>query len=182
MGEESKVSLGFRAFLFCVEILILALIFGGAWMINKLLIAPPLILSFRLARVKIETKFDILHMATIFGCMIVSTTICLFGTYLSLPISVSFVSCIVMGVGFAIVTWHLQEIIEINRRYNFKDELIHKCKALKYNELKTQIAIKFFVDKEKPKDVWLWLCETQEIPYEWDYVKNLKYRMKKDLF
>lgn len=91
-------------------------------------------------------------------------------------------SCVVMGVGFAIVTWHLQEIIEIKRRYNFKDELIDKCKALKYNELKTQIAIKFFVDKEKPKDVWLWLCETQDTPYEWDYVKNLKYRMKKDLF
>ena len=182
MAEKEEVSIGFRAFIFVIEVIILALILGGAWMIDKLLVAPPLILSFRLARVKIETKYDIFHMATIFGCMIVSTTICVFGSYLSLPITVSFISNVIIGIGFAIITWHLQEIIEIKRRYNFKDELIGKCKALKYNELKTQIAIKFFVDKEKPKDVWLWLCETQDTPYEWDYVKNLKYRMKKDLF
>jgi hypothetical protein len=182
MGEEGKVSLGFRGFIFCVEILILSAILGGAWIIDKLLVAPPLILSFRLARVKIETKYDIFHMATIFGCMIVSTTICVFGSYLSLPVTVSFISNVIIGVGFAIITWHLQEIIEIKRNYSFKDEIIAKCKELNYNELKTQIAIKFFVDKEKPKDVWLWLCETQDTPYEWDYVKNLKYRMKKDLF
>lgn len=182
MGEESKVSLGFRAFLFGVEIFILALILGGAWIINKLLIAPPLILSFRLARVKIETKYDIFHMATILGCMIVSTTICLFGLCLSFPATVSFISNVIIGVGFAIITWHIQEIIEIKRNHSFKDEIIAKCKKLNYNDLKTQIAIKFFVDKEKPKDVWIWLCETQATPFEWDYVKNLKYRMKKDLF
>ena len=32
------------------------------------------------------------------------------------------------------------------------------------------------------KDVWLWLCETQENPISWDYVKNLKSIMKKQLF
>ena len=63
-----------------------------------------------------------------------------------------------------------------------KDKLIELCKKHNYNELKTQMAIKFFVDKEKPKDVWLWLCETQGNPLSWDYVKNLKSLMKKQLF
>jgi len=47
-----------------------------------------------------------------------------------------------------------------------------------YNELKTEMAIKFFYDKEKPKDVWLWLCETQDNPVDWESVKKIKYRMK----
>ena len=63
-----------------------------------------------------------------------------------------------------------------------KDKMIAMCKAHNYNELKTEMAIKFFVEKQKPKDVWLWLCETQENPIEWDSVKKIKYRMKKDLF
>lgn len=182
MAEKEQVSIGFRAFLFAIEVIVLTAILGGAWIIDKLLVAPPLIIAFRLSRLKIETKFDIFHMATIFGCMIVSTTICVFGSYLSLPVTVSFISNVIIGVGFAIITWHIQEIIEIKRNYSFKDEILDKCKALNYNEIKTQIAVKFFVDKEKPKDVWLWLCETQKTPYEWDYIKNLKYRMKKDLF
>lgn len=182
MGEKGKISLGFRIFLISIEITITLAILGGAWLIDKFLLAPPLILAFRLARVKIETKYDVLHMATILGCMLVSTGICVFGLYLSLPIDVSFVSNIIIGIGFAIITWHIQEIIEIKKQMGTKESLILRCKSLGYNELKTQIAIKFFVDNEKPKDVWLWLCETQENPIEWDSVKKLKYKMKKDLF
>ena len=63
-----------------------------------------------------------------------------------------------------------------------KDKLIALCKNHNYNELKTQIAIKFFVDKEKPKDVWVWLCDEQNYDIEWDSVKTMKYRMKKQLF
>lgn len=63
-----------------------------------------------------------------------------------------------------------------------REKFIEKCKAIGYNELKCEMAIKFFLENEKPKDVWLWLCDTQENPMEWDSVKKLKYRMKKDLF
>jgi hypothetical protein len=63
-----------------------------------------------------------------------------------------------------------------------KDAFIEKCKKLGYNELKTQMAIKFFVDKEKPREVWLWLMETKQSDIEWDSVKKIKYRMKKELF
>ena len=149
---------------------------------NKLLVAPPLIVSLRLVRMKIETKYDVFHLISIFACMILSTCVCWFGVYVSLPISVSLISGIVVGVGFAIITWYIQDIINIKKSLNAKDNLVARCKALGYNELKTEIAVKFFIDKQKPKDVWLWLCETQEHPMEWDSVKNLKYKMKKDLF
>ena len=183
MGEEkSELSFGFKTFLIGVEVIMLIAILGGAWMLNKLLIAPPLIVAFRLARLKIETKYDVLHMATIFGCMIVSVSISLFGIYISLPITVSLMSGIFIGVGFAIITWHIQDIINLKKKFNAKDNLIARCKEHNYDEMKTQIAVKFFIDKEKPKQVWLWLCETQKYPMEWDSVKTLKYRMKKDLF
>lgn len=183
MGEEKgKVDIGFVIFIIFFEVIILVAILGGAWLLNKMLIAPPLIVSFRLTRVKIETKYDVLHCASIFACMIFSTLICWFGLYLSLPVTISFISNILVGVVFAIITWHIQEIIDIKRNYTFKDELIAKCKAKGYNEIKTQIAIKFFAEKEKPKAVWIWLCENYPMAMSWDSVKNLKHKMKKDLF
>ena len=183
MGEkESKVSIGFRIFVISFEVVVALMILGGAWLIDKFLLAPPLIVAFRLIRVKIETKYDVYHCASILACMFVSTFICLFGVYISLPSTVSFISNILVGVGFAIITWYIQDIINIKQRLNEKDNLIARCKAHNYNELKTEIAVKFFIDKQKPKDVWLWLCETQEYPMSWDSVKNLKHKMKKDLF
>ena len=183
MGQEKgKLNIGFKIFLIVIEVFVIGLILGGAWLMNKLLIAPPLIISFRLSRVKIETKYDVYHCASILCCMFLSTSICWFGTYLSLPINISLISNIIIGVGFAIITWYIQDIIEIKKRINAKDNLIARCKQHNYDELKTQIAVKFFVDKEKPKQVWIWLCETQKYPMEWDSVKTLKYRMKKDLF
>ena len=183
MGEKKvKIDWGFKAFVLTVEILTLIGIFGGAWIIDKTLLAPPLIISFRLIRLKIETKYDVLHMANVLTCMIVSTAICVFGLYISLPETISFISNIIVGVGFAIITWHIQDIINLKKSLNAKDNLIARCKEHNYDELKTQIAVKFFIDKEKPKQVWIWLCETQKYPMEWDSVKNLKYKMKKDLF
>lgn len=183
MGEEEKrLGIGFRIFVISFEVVVALAILSGAWLIDKLLIAPPLIVAFRLTRVKIETKYDVYHCASILACMLVSTLICLFGVYISLPSTISLISNTVVGVGFAIATWYVQDIINLKKSLNAKDTLVARCKALNYNELKTEIAIKFFIDKQKPKDVWLWLCETQEHPMEWDSVKNLKYKMKKDLF
>ena len=183
MGKKAvKIDLGFKIFVFCVEIITLALVFGGAWVINKILLAPHLIVALRLVRLKIETKYDVFHLASVLCCIVLSTVVCMFGLYISLPVTISFLSSIIVGVMFAIISWHLQEIIDIKRKYTFKDQLIFKCKENGYNELKTSMAIKFFVEKQQPKDVWLWLCETQESPMEWDSVKNLKYLMKKDLF
>jgi hypothetical protein len=60
--------------------------------------------------------------------------------------------------------------------------MVEICKSHNYTELKTQIAVKFFVEKRTPKEVWEWLCETQENPIEWDSVRQMKWRMKKELF
>lgn len=63
-----------------------------------------------------------------------------------------------------------------------KNSIREKCRLLGYNKLKTEIAIKFFIENEKPKDVWLWLLSTKQSNIEWDSVKKIKYRMKKEIF
>jgi hypothetical protein len=182
MGEKGKIRIGFRLFLLANEIIIVGAILGVAWLINKTLIAPPLIVSFRLIRMKIETKYDVLHLPTVFTCMIFSTLICSFGVYLSLPDTVSFVSNIIVGVCFAIISWHLQEIIDLKTKYNRKQILIDRCEEIGYNEFKTQLAVMFFIENKKPKEVWEWICINRPMAMSWDAVRNLKCKMKKDLF
>lgn len=131
----------------------------------------------------LATRFcvpKIYHFNTTQKCITVSTMTFLFGlAILCIPDSVSIVWNLGVGVAIPIVMYIESLLFEPKTE---KDKLIALCKAHNYNELKTQMAIKFFVDKEKPKDVWLWLCDTQENPMEWDSVKRLKYRMKKELF
>jgi hypothetical protein len=56
-----------------------------------------------------------------------------------------------------------------------------KCKELKLDTLKTEIAYKFFIENEKPQKVWLWLLETKKADWEYDTVKQLRYKLKKAL-
>ena len=56
-----------------------------------------------------------------------------------------------------------------------------KCKALKFDLLKTEIAYKFFIENEKTMKVWLWLLETHKANWEYDTVKHLRYKLKKQL-
>lgn len=118
-------------------------------------------------------------------------TIAFFGIASSLPVAVSLLSTVPICFGISWVGYIAQDrldLISVNKKLregnakNPKAQLIERCKAHNYNELKTEMAVRFFILMEKPKDVWLWLCETQENPMEWDSVKHAKYIMKKELF
>lgn len=198
MGEK-KISVGFRIFLITVEITIMSAILGGAWLIDKLLLAPPLIVSFRLVRVKIEKKYSIFHMATIFSCMIVSVIVSLFGLYISLPISVSLISNIIIGVGFAIISLYAQDIIEIKMRnvelqreldslkqsidedddFNVetctKEQLVARCKELKLSNDAIELAIELFINKTKQSIIADKMCIEEKS------VQQHKRRLRKKL-
>lgn len=60
-------------------------------------------------------------------------------------------------------------------------EFFDKCKELKLDKLRTEIAYKFFIENEKPQKVWLWLLETKKADWEYDTVKQLRYKLKKAL-
>lgn len=190
--EERKISKGFKAFLVICEIVVLSSILGGAWLMNKTLLAPPLIVAFRLTRVKIEEKYAVLHFATISACMCVSTAICLFGVYLSLPMNISLISNIIVGVIFAIITWKIQEVIDVKAEYlKLKEsleqekvfntdkctleELVARCKELKFSEENTQLAIELFIKKTKQSKLADNLCVDEAT------IRIRKLRLKKKL-
>ena len=62
-----------------------------------------------------------------------------------------------------------------------REEFIKKCKDVGLNDLKTEIACKFFLDKWKPYDVWIWVTGEKGKDWSWDYVINLKCSLKKKL-
>lgn len=147
---------------------------------------------FCLAHIIIRKKFDKqYHCETTALCLITTLTIAFFGIASILPVTISILSTIpicffISWVGF--VAQDRLDLIFINNKLkqrpelNEKDKFIKQCKDLRYNDLKTQIAVKLFVDKQGIKEVWNWLCETQDNPPEYDSVKRMKYRIQKDLF
>ena len=159
---------------------------------NKTLLAPPLIISFRLIRVKIEEKYAVLHCATISACMCISTFICWLGLYLSLPIGISLISNIIVGVIFAIITWKIQEVIDMKAEYDkmkdrletkkgfstahcTEEELIARCKELNFTEENTLLAIEFFIKKTKQSELANKMCVEEHA------ISTRKLRLKKKL-
>ena len=165
----SRKAGGYFAFLLTV------LCFG--WLFDRLLETLFMVGGF------IATRFcvpKIHHFNTTQKCISVSTMTFLFGlAILCIPDNISFTWNIAIGAVIPIIMYIESLLFEPQTE---KDKLIALCKKYNYNELKTQLAVKFFVDKEKPKDVWVWLCDEQNYDIEWDSVKTMKYRMKKQLF
>lgn len=63
-----------------------------------------------------------------------------------------------------------------------KEEFIKRCKDAGLDDVKTQMAYMFFVKNKKPQEVWIWLLENKIKDYSWDYVYNVKSKLKKKLF
>ncbi len=62
------------------------------------------------------------------------------------------------------------------------NEFIEKCKSLKFDSLKTELAVKFFINNEKLQDVLTWLIEEKKHYIEYDSLKSLKYKIKIALY
>lgn len=54
-----------------------------------------------------------------------------------------------------------------------------KCRVLKFDPLKTEIAYKCFIENQKTQNVWLWLLETKKADWSYDTVKHVRYKLKK---
>ena len=63
-----------------------------------------------------------------------------------------------------------------------KQEFIQKCKECGLDDLKTTVACMFFLENNKPLEVWEWSLKNTNKNWEWDYVRSLKCILKKKLF
>lgn len=53
-------------------------------------------------------------------------------------------------------------------------EFLARCRKAKLSKRDTEIAIKYFVECQKPRAIWNWLCECDEYdPIEWDSVYRI---------
>lgn len=131
-----------------------------------------------------STRFvvpQIKHFSTTKKCICVSTLTFLFALVIvCLPRNVAVIWAIMTGATIPLFMYAEHLLLDIKK--SDKELLIERCKALNYNTMKTKIAVKFFIDKEKPKQVWEWLCEKEGKCIEYDSVYQMKWRMKKELF
>jgi hypothetical protein len=63
-----------------------------------------------------------------------------------------------------------------------KSEFVEKCKNAGLTDLKIEIACMFFLEGKKPLQVWEWVLRNTDKQWEWDYVRGLKYKLKKKIF
>lgn len=162
-------------------VVILVALFSVSWLLDKVINTVIILMSYGGTRWVFPLTY---HSKTDKGCIMFSIACFSIGIIIALPINLSIASSVIIGMAISTFLFFLQYFLDLIASKNTieKETLISKCKELGYNELKTQMAIKFFIDKEKPRDVWLWLMDTKQSNVEWDSVKKIKYRMKKELF
>lgn len=192
MAEQEKLSIGFIVYSVFVHIVIIIATLFVAWLVNKLLLAPPLIVALYSIRIEIQKKYDVFHLASVTLCMVLSVFVGWVGLQLSLPINISLISNIIVGVIFAILSWKIQEVIDMKAEYaTLKekletekvfntdtctlDELVARCKELRFSKENTELAIKFFIDKVKQSVIADELCVEEKS------VQMRKQRLKKKL-
>ena len=178
MKAKTKVAIKFWFRLFLGNAKIFGTVLGFGAIIGKILETIFMFIGY------FSTVFvvpRIKHFDTTQKCVSVTTLTLLFAIgIVCLPKNISLIWSVLIGALIPLLMYAESLLFDV--KISDKDKLIALCKAHGYNELKTEMAIKFFIDKEKPKDVWLWLLETKKSDIEWDSVRRLKCIMKKELF
>lgn len=162
-------------------LVILLALFSVSWICDKVVNTVIILMSYGATRWVFPLTY---HAKTDRGCIMFTIACFSIAIIIALPITLSIIGSVMAGMAISTFMFFLQYFLDLkaSTKINDKDAFIAKCKSLGYNDLKTEMAIKFFVDNEKPKDVWLWLLETKKSDIEWDSVRRLKCVMKKELF
>ena len=68
--------------------------------------------------------------------------------------------------------------LQLKEYENPHEVLLAKCRNAKLSKRDTEIAIKYYYEKQTPKEIWLWLCDHKEYEsIEWDCVYVLLWRI-----
>lgn len=178
LKAKTRVTIKFYSRLIGGYIALFTAIFAFGWIFDKTLETAFMFVGYFLTRFAVPR---IKHFDTTQKCISISTMTFIFGiAIMCIPNNVSLVWSAMVGNAIPLIMY--AESLLFDPVVSEKDKLIALCKLHNYNEIKTEIAVKFFVDKQKPKEVWIWLCEEKNYPISWDSVYVLKSKMKKDLF
>ena len=162
-------------------VIFLVALFSVSWLLDKIINTVIILMSYGGTRWVFPITY---HAKTDKGCIMFTIACFSIAIIIALPINLSIVASVIVGMAISTFLFFLQYFLDLkaSTKVTDKEAFIEKCKSIGYNDLKTEMAIKFFIDNEKPKDVWLWLLETKKSDIEWDSVRRLKCIKKKQLF
>ena len=162
-------------------VVILVALFSVSWICDKVINTVIILMSYGETRWIFPLTY---HAKTDNSCIMFTIACFSIAIIIALPINLSIIASVIVGMTISTFLFFLQYFIDLKAttKVTDKEAFILKCKSCGYNELKTEMAVKFFIDNEKPKDVWLWLLEIKKSDIEWDSVRRLKCIMKKELF
>lgn len=167
--------------------LVMGSVFIVASIFNKYLEALCFLTAFFSLRYKFPTTY---HSDSIVACMV--CTISMFG--LSVIICPPIYMYLLVSIGFAyldcFILWFIKDrkdLIEFKKHTEVfkletatREQIVLRCKMLRYKADKIELACKFFVDKFSNTQVYEWLCE-RKMFVDFDTVVQYKYRMSKEL-
>ncbi len=119
-------------------------------------------------------------------CRLITSIVFFFGVSFIFPLGLSLFSAIpicyfISWIGYTKKQSDYYELQcqRLKDKYcNEKEDLVVKCRKAKLSERDTEIAIKYFYEKQTPKEIWLWICQHKTYePIEWDYVYVLLNRI-----
>ena len=178
-------------FLVMGSVAIFALIFA------KWVEAVLFLVAFFTLRYKHPTTF---HAKSIITCMIITNVMFALSVVVCPYADTYIFGALVFAYLDTFILWYVQtkEILKAQKEYaeqvanelrvrlaeleNPTQEIIEKCRKAKLSRRDTEIAIKYFVEKNTPKEIWLWICESIEYDnIEWDSVYRILARISHKL-
>jgi hypothetical protein len=178
-------------FLVMGSVAIFALIFA------KWIEAVLFLVAFFALRYKHPTTF---HAKSIVTCMVITNLMFALSVVVCPYADTYIFGALVFAYLDTFILWYVQtkEILKAQKEYaeqvaaelrvrleeleNPTQEIIEKCRKAKLSRRDTEIAIKYFVEKNTPKEIWLWICESIEYDnIEWDSVYRILARISHKL-
>lgn len=192
----------FRFYLFKYGLyaFIFAMIGASAYFNSKIIEAIFLFIAYIVMRYAFPKTW---HSKSFYVCIFFSILTFWIAIPLTIPINISLFSCVIVGSLIGLILYHIKEyadsrILSLNQKIEivaFKRKikdllsknddpltvLLELCKKHELSERDTKIAIKYYIDRFKPKQIWMWCLDNNE-NIEYDSVRQLLWRINKKLY
>ena len=168
-------------------LLVVAFVFICAWLFDKYAEAVMFCVAHVVIRQHFEKQY---HCRTTGLCLITTLTIAFFGIASILPVAISLLSTVpicwfISWVGY--LAQDRMDALALNKKLKalYCDEkvaFLMKCRNARLSERDTELALMYFYEHKKPKEIWLWLCEQNRYEIiEWDSIYVVLNRIGKKI-
>jgi hypothetical protein len=179
------------------HILVMGSVAIFAFIFNKWIEAVSFLVAFFALRYKFPTTF---HAKSIVHCMVL-TNLMFVASVVACPYAESYIfGALVFAYLDAFILWYVQskEVLRAEKQFveqmatelrtklaeyeNPYQEILLRCRKAKLSKRDAEIAIKYFVEKNTPKEIWNWICESREYDnIEWDSVYRILVRISQKI-